>query len=354
MPASDVDFLELRAGPRALAHLRERGIAPADVRAIPAAAGGPKGLALLPLDRRIAREWLPEMTRVELAGASIGAWRMAALAQPDAVAALDRLKRAYVRDQNYRRNPSPVEVSATIRAVARQVLAEGRLDVREGVSLDVLTSRARGPLAGRRGRRAFARAALTNAVARSRLAHHLERVVFHAGAPSTLAESHDAFGLASVAIDAGNVEDALTASGSIPIVSDPVEDIAGAAPGDYWDGGLIDYHLLLPHSRLDGIVLYPHFVPHVTPGWLDKFLPWRVRPRAHPWLANVLLVAPSQAFLDRLPSRKLPDRNDFYRYGLDHAARIRDWERAIAECERFADAAMAWLARPDPSRVRAL
>jgi len=44
--------------------------------------------------------------------------------------------------------------------------------------------------------------------------------------------------------------------------------------------------------------------------------------------------------LDRLPNRKLPDREDFYRYGQDHAARIRDWERAIAECERFADAAM--------------
>ena len=137
-------------------------------------------------------------------------------------------------------------------------------------------------------------------------------------------------------------------------IFDPVEHLAGAAPGAFWAGGLIDYPLLLPHSRLDGIVLYPDFVPHVTPGWLDKFLPWRVRPRAHPWLANVLLVAPSRAFLDRLPGRKLPDRNDFYRYGLDHAARIRDWERAIAECERFADAAMAWLARPDPSRVRAL
>jgi len=354
MRVPDSKLLEIRAGPRALAHVRERGIAPADVRAIPAAAGGPKGLALIPFDQRLAREWMPAMPRVELAGASIGAWRMAALAQPDAVAALERLKRAYVRDQNYRRKPPASEVSATIRAVARQVLADGALAVREGVSLDVLVSRARGPLAGRRGRGAFARAALTNAVARSRLAHHLERVVFHAGAPSTLAEPHDAFGIARIAIDASNVEDALTASGSIPIVSDPVEDIAGAPPGDYWDGGLIDYHLLLPHSRLDGIVLYPHFVPHVTPGWLDKFLPWRKRPRAHPWLANVLLVAPSRALLDRLPNGKLPDRNDFYRYGLDHAARIRDWERAIAGCERFADAAMAWLARPDPSRIRGL
>lgn len=354
MHAASADLLEIRAGPRALHHLRERGLAPSDVRAIPAAAGGPKGLALIPLDMRLARDWLPAMARVELAGASIGAWRMAALAQPDAEAALERLCRAYVHDQNYRRKPPAAEVSATIRAVARQVLAGGALPTRAGVSLDVLTSRARGPLAGRRGRGAFARAALTNAMARSRLAHHLERVVFHAGAPSTLAQPHDAFGLTRVPIDVANAEDALTASGSIPMVCDPVEDIAGAPAGDYWDGGLVDYHLLLPHSRLDGIVLYPHFVPHVTPGWLDKFLPWRRRPRAHPWLANVLLLAPSRAFLDRLPNRKLPDRNDFYRYGLDHAARIRDWERAIAECERFADAAMTWLARPDPSRVRPL
>ena len=354
MHAASADLLEIRAGPRALHHLRERGLAPSDVRAIPAAAGGPKGLALIPLDMRLARDWLPAMARVELAGASIGAWRMAALAQPEAEAALERLRHAYVCDQNYRREPPASEVSATIRALARQVLAGGALPMRAGVSLDVLTSRARGPLAGRRGRGAFARAALTNAVARARLAKHLERVVFHAGAPSTLATPHDAFGLVRVAIDAANVEDALTASGSIPIVCDPVEGIAGAPPGDYWDGGLVDYHLLLPHSRLDGIVLYPHFVPHVTPGWLDKFLPWRKRPRAHPWLSNVLLVAPSRAFLDRLPNRKLPDRNDFYRYGLDHAARIRDWERAIAECERFADAAMAWLARPDPSLVRPL
>ena len=40
--------------------------------------------------------------------------------------------------------------------------------------------------------------------------------------PSTLEESHDRFGLVRVAIDASNVEDALAASGSIPIVSAPV------------------------------------------------------------------------------------------------------------------------------------
>lgn len=213
-------WLDLRAGPRALAHLRERGLAPADVRAIPAAAGGPKGLALIPFDERIARDWLPAMPRVELAGASIGAWRMAALSQRDPLPALARLKRAYVREQNYRRDPSAAEVGATIRAVARQVLDGGVLRPRDGVSLDVLVARSRGPLAGRRDRRAFARVALSNVLARSQLARHLERVVFHAGAPSTLSEPHDAFGLVRVPIETANVEDALTASGSIPSQAD--------------------------------------------------------------------------------------------------------------------------------------
>jgi hypothetical protein len=107
-----------------------------------------------------------------------------------------------------------------------------------------------------------------------------------------------------------------------------------------------------PPSPRRRLVFYPHFNDYVTPGWLDKHLPWRKAPRGHPWLEDMLLVAPSPAFLARLPDGKLPERQDFYRYGPDHAARIRAWERAIAECERFAEAVMRWLERPDPSLLR--
>ena len=245
---SVVAFLDVRAGPRALAHLRERGLAPRDVSAMPAAAGGPKGLALLPFDRRFALEWLPAMTRVELVGASIGAWRMAALAQVDGVGALARLQQAYVHGQNYAPRPSAATVGDTIREIARAVLGSAPPSWRAGVSLDVLVARSRGPLTGRNSRAAFARAAVANAFARARLAGHFERIVFHAGMPSTLDQPHDRFGLVRVAMDASNAEDALAASASIPIVSAPVADIAGAPPGDYWDGGMIDYHLLLPHA----------------------------------------------------------------------------------------------------------
>mgnify|MGYP001117485156 CR=1 FL=1 len=40
--------LQILAGPAARERLRERGLQPSDIRAIPAAAGGPKGLILNP------------------------------------------------------------------------------------------------------------------------------------------------------------------------------------------------------------------------------------------------------------------------------------------------------------------
>jgi predicted acylesterase/phospholipase RssA len=190
------------------------------------------------------------------------------------------------------------------------------------------------------------------------LATYLERVLFVAGRPGFLAQPFDEFGLVRVPIDGRNGDAALQASGTIPLLCSPVRDIPGAPAGYYWDGALVDYHLLLPYPQLTRvgqrhrIVFYPHFNDYVTPGWLDKHLPWRKAPRAHPWLEDMLLVAPSPAFLARLPNGKLPDRQDFYRYGQDHAARIRAWERAIGECERFAEAVLRWLERPDPTLLQ--
>jgi len=356
---SDASLISFRAGPGAIEHVRQHGLSPADIACIPAAAGGPKGLALIPFDRLFYREWLKRPgVEIELLGASVGAWRMAALAQPDPIAALDRLQHAYVRDQNYTEKPSPQDVAVAIARIAQQVLGGRTLEVREGVSLTIITSRARGPLAGKESKLAFARATLSNAVSRAWLASHLERVLFVAGRPGFLVEPFDEFGLVRVPLDESNARDALLASGTIPLLCTPVRDIAGAPAGNYWDGALVDYHLLLPYpglTRAGGrrrIVFYPHFNDHVTPGWLDKHLPWRKAPRAHPWLEDMLLAAPSPGFLARLPDGKLPDRQDFYRYGQDHAARVRAWERAIGECERFAEALLRWMERPDPTLLQ--
>jgi hypothetical protein len=361
-----VSSLLLLAGRTAADHIQRNGLRPQDIGCVPAAAGGPKGLALIPLDRRLfgAGGWLREVP-LDLVGASIGAWRMFCAAQVDADAALTRLSDGYVA-QRFGRKPTPQEVSDECRKLARAVLGDsGWPALRAPASVLVLTTRARGVLQGTASRTAFAQAALANAMSRRRLAAHMERVVFAHGTPRLLHAQlppFDPFGLRVVPLTRANAEDALLASGSIPLVCDPVRNPVGAPCGDYWDGGLIDYHLLLPYGapRHDAapanrrLVLYPHFVPHVTPGWLDKFLPWRRQARAHPWLSNMLLVAPSPALLARLPNGKLPDRQDFYRYGLDHASRERAWRRAIGECERFADEALAWLERPDPSVLRPL
>lgn len=353
---SGVRSFAVHAGARAAARIRADGLAATDVGCLPAAAGGPKGLALIPLDRRLfdpAGGWLRGAS-LELIGASIGAWRMAAAAMRDPLGALERLAEAYV-GQVYSRRPSPHEVAEQCRRLARAVLGDSRsVDAPPGRALSVITARARGALERGGTRSAFARAAVVNTLSRSRLAAHLQRVLFTAGGPRFPSDAFDAFGLARVALDGRNCEDALLASGSIPLLCEPVRNPGGAPRGEYWDGGLIDYHLLLPYARLPKLVLYPHFAPYVTAGWLDKFLPWRRHPRAHPWLDNVLVISPSPAMLARLPNRKLPDRDDFHRYGLDHAARQRDWRRAMAESERFADEVMAWLDRPDPSLLRPL
>ncbi|HTT13799.1 MAG TPA: patatin-like phospholipase family protein [Burkholderiaceae bacterium] len=344
----------LHAGPRAAAHVHKEGLRPQHVACVPAAAGGPKGLALVPLDKWLFGDWLAGSSRVEQVGASIGAWRMYAAAQRDAVPALERLAEGYL-SQRFPHRATPQQVAAECRRFVRTILEGTRLDtLRPGARLSVITARARGVLHGASSRSAFARAALANTWSRPRLAAHMERVVFTAGGSAFPAERFDAFGLSRIGFTQDNLEDALLASGSIPLVCEPVRNPAGAPRGDYWDGGLIDYHLLLPYRMLEGLVLYPHFVTHVTPGWLDKFLPWRARPRSHPWLDNVLLVAPSRALLERLPNRKLPDRNDFYRYARADEQRMRDWRRALGECQRFADEVATWISNPDPTLLQPL
>jgi len=118
---TDHDALELRADALALAHLQRNGLRPRDVACVPAAAGGPKGLGLIPLDHRLFdREhgWLSDVQHLELVGASIGAWRMAAAASADPGAALQRLADGYIA-QRYSRRPSAREVSEQCRRLAR-------------------------------------------------------------------------------------------------------------------------------------------------------------------------------------------------------------------------------------------
>ena len=129
---------------------------------------------------------------------------------------------------------------------------------------------------------------------------------------------------------------ALLASCSIPFWLDAVHDIPGAPRGAYWDGGITDYHLHLNYSSMaSGLVLYPHFISQVVPGWLDKA--FKSRFAATPFLSNLVLLSPKPEWVKRLPGGKLPDRQDFKTWGDDEAGRQRVWRAAHAQSRQLAD-----------------
>jgi hypothetical protein len=352
--------LRLLAGKRALAQIRAHGLRAQDVACVPAAAGGPKGLILNPLDKLLFGNWLPKAPRQRhLIGASIGAWRMAAGATQDPEQALDDLVTFYIEEQRYSAKPTPQEVSRVGKTLLRGVLRHRRDAILRHPHhhLHVLTNRGTGALGPKRTahKTGFAGALVANTASRALLARFMERVVFHA--PHAHAEffdyRFDAFTNQTVPLNNYNFEDALLASGSIPLVLEAVRDIHGASQGWYWDGGIIDYHLHLPYSKLDGLTLYPHFSPTITPGWLDKFLPWRKahQDRYKHWLDSLVIVCPTQAFIRSLPNQKVPDRADFKHYATDWATRERVWWQAIGNAQALAQAWYDIDARGDWARV---
>ncbi|RJG14847.1 patatin-like phospholipase family protein, partial [Massilia cavernae] len=321
-----MNALSFHAGPTALAHLRAHGLQASDIAVIPAAAGGAKGLIFNALDQWLFGSWLPQSARERtLIGASIGAWRMAAACQADPVRAFERLGRLYC-EQRYTAKPSVEEIDDVCRKLVSEFIGGREHEVLSHPHnrLSLLTVRGlrglKAPPHRRAEMRGFAAASLLNLASRDRLAHMLERVVMSDQREQApwLRDKFDAFTTHFSTLDADNLAPALLASGTLPLIMKPVQGIPGAPEGTYWDGGIIDYNLALPYSRMAGasegsLVLYPHFTEHIVPGWLDKGLPWRRAARGpnSGWLDNVLIVAPTREFLRRLPLGKLPDRKDF-------------------------------------------
>ncbi len=352
--------LRIYAGSKALAHLKTHGLAAPHVRTIPAAAGGPKGLILGPLDRFIFGQWLAQSSQsVDLVGASIGAWRMATACLNDSVKAFERLENDYIH-QDYalepgKKFPTPDRISADFGA-SLQVFYGGR--VNEVLShprykLHIVTSRGRHILGREGSLRAplgYAGAFFTNVVRRKAMGAWLERVVFSNAAELPFRTGD--YRTRQIALNEANFNPALQASCSIPFVLRAVHDIPGAPRGAYWDGGITDYHLHLDYRAEDGIVLYPHFQQAVVPGWLDKSLKWRHGSSA--FLDRMIVLAPSEEWIKKLPRGKLPDRTDFAHHGTNLAARVAQWSGATSAAQQLADEFAIWLEKPDLSQVKPL
>jgi hypothetical protein len=383
--------LRIYAGPQARQHIAHNGLGPQDIGVVPGAAGGPKGLILGPLDRFIFGDWLARSTQeVHLVGASIGAWRMATACLSDPVAAFQRLEDDYIQ-QHYDTPPGQKRPSA---ALVSEQFGQSLQDFYGGrvqqvlrhprYRLHIVTSRGRHIL-GREHKLAtplgYLGAFLTNSVHRKAMGAWLERVVFStrdaalSGTPcAPLPFATGDYRTRQVALDELNFQPALQASCSIPFMLKSVHNIPGAPPGAYWDGGITDYHLHLNYAskliancqggtgatgifdsknpKNPKLVLYPHFQKAVVPGWLDKGLKWRHG--ATPFLDNMVLLAPDPAWVQTLPNGKLPDRNDFLRYGADVPGRMKAWRTAVAASGQLAEELQAWLEKPDVGQVATL
>lgn len=121
-------------------------------------------------------------------------------------------------------------------------------------------------------------------------------------------------------------------------------DIALAPDGHYWDGGIVDYHFDFGNHRGNSLVLYPHFRADITPGWFDKFLPWRRANAA--LLEQVVVLCPSPAYVARLPGGKIPDRGDFRK--LSYRARVTYWRQCMATSEALAQEFAELVSGSDP------
>jgi hypothetical protein len=331
--------LTFKAGAGALESVRKHGLDISSIGTIAGASGGAKWLVLSQLDRAILQCVVPQLRGpVHLIGSSIGSWRFACYAQNDPLAAIDRFERAYL-DQSYSNDPDIHEITAKAREILQIVLGD------DGVSeilqnplfrMHVMAVRSRHVMATENRvllTAALISAALCNAASRSTLGWFFERALFHDDRDTPPFFDVTGFPLQRVALTLANLEDAIAATGAIPLVLFGVPDIAGAKQGMYRDGGIVDYHLDLPHSAHERITLFPHFYGRIVPGWFDKKLKWR-RPQAGN-VDRTILISPTDEFVASLPNAKIPDRTDFANF--KPADRVRAWKQCIVDCERLAD-----------------
>jgi hypothetical protein len=342
------DNLVIYAGQKAIDLIEENGLKPEIVDTVVGAAGGPKWLVLNGLDRALFFFWLNRRKQpLTLVGSSIGAWRFSAIAQGED--AYNAFESAYI-NQSYTSRPSPADVTEKSLQILDTYLKEeniSRILEHPYMRLCLLSAYCRWP---------FSRddipsiafgmilAPIINAMKRTFLKIFFSRALFHDPRIEPSFSKLVDFPLQKIALTAENIQQAILASGSIPLVMDGVRDIQGARKGMYRDGGLVDYHIAFPFKN-NRIVLYPHYANAIIPGWFDKILPWREPEPEN--LENVVVLCPSDEFVARLPYSKIPTRKDFRLFWRRDRERIIYWNQVVEESSVLGEEFLSYVACGD-------
>jgi len=314
----------IKAGKKAKEIISDKGLCADDIEIIAGASGGPKWLVLAGIDDHLPGfiEKRKSSAPVHLIGSSIGSWRLAAYASKESQKALKNFEINY-KAQVYKGRPTAKEVSDESKKILSNYLSEedkNHIINHPFMKLHIITALSRG--IGAFDNSLFLGPHLGITYLLNLLSRPLSNKCFK-GIHFTTSKNEAPFETnllvekGSIELSVENIQDAILASGSIPLVMEGIKNIDGAPQGMYRDGGLIHYHLDLSFKTADEkIVLYPHFYDYIVPGWFDKSIP-KPRYHQHP-KDNVVLISPSEKFINTLQLKRIPDRTDFkYFYKRD-------------------------------------
>lgn len=329
-----VSRLRIKAGKKAYEIIKDGGFSADAVSAYFGAAVGPRWLLASGFDQTLlSQNVLGRSRAVHLIGSSAGAWRFAAWLQPQAAESYRKFLNAYIH-VGFTRKDTPETILEKFTQIINAYIEDDALPfalANKRYRLSIITARARGLVASENQllqKSALAACYLLNFFSRNNLYAFAERVVFYNGSKPPPFCFQPQFRGSFVRIIEANFKYAVMASGAIPLVVAGVRNIYGAPRGVYRDGGLIDYHLTHQFaSRENELVLFFHHQERIIPGWLDKKIPRRAPDEKT--LNHVVMVFPSQSFIDRLPGGKVPDRDDFVTYIDNGSQRIENWNKAV-------------------------
>ncbi len=320
--------LVIKAGPKALKHLKKNGFNPKDVKAISAAAGGPKWFVIYHLTRYIAEHILPFTEgKINLIGSSVGGWQMACMSTSNPGPALQRLRDRYA-DEVYQMPITTDEISRGCHSTLLKTITDDDISFiinNQKVNLNIFAARGKGILRGTSKYRVYPGLLfnfLTNALSRKLIGLSFDRYIFSTQMEMPFDQSKSVLSTNLVQLDQQKFRDVLMATAAIPLVMNGVQSVNGQEHNTFWDGGLTDYHMVLPYYQ-EGLVLMPHFFPDLAPGWMDKSLKYR-RAKGED-LSNVIMVHPSAEYVRSLPKGKISSREDFLEFGEDQDGRAKYW-----------------------------
>jgi hypothetical protein len=326
--------IKIKAGSQIYRIIKDSGFNFDSVSTYFGPAVGPRWLIASGFDLTLLKGgFLGRSNPVNLIGSSAGAFRFAAWLQPEAIKSYNKLLDAYINIR-YSKKDTPATVLDKITGIINEYLEDDALPfalANKKYRLVVITARARGLVAFENHwvqKLGLITCYVFNYFNRNNIYRFAERVVFYNGAKPPSFCFQPQFRGNYVQINEVNFKNAVLSSGAIPIVIAGVRDVYGAPQGVYRDGGLIDYNLTHQFAAKENeIVLFFHHQERIIPGWLDKKIVRRV-PDAET-LSNVLMVFPSQSFIEDLPGEKVPDRTDFITFINDQETRIKNWRKAV-------------------------